>query len=116
MDILIRSNGAFAYFSDFSLKTIIEVTLVLKEQGLERVLDHIELNNGIYMLSESIDDISKLTSYQFAIACTLASLGNIKLAAHIIKNPNPITKAKSGDNKSRELAKELKKINVFENQ
>lgn len=83
------------------------VAKTLTETGHESILPHISKNNNKYVINKSIHEISPLPTYKFAVACALASLGNIPLANEIENSPNRFIEPKLGDRVSTELFNKL---------
>lgn len=76
---------------------------ILVNSKRESILNFIEETDEGYYLNNSIENISPLPTYQFAVACSLASLGNPEEAERIFKAPESIIAPNSGDNISRDL-------------
>jgi len=91
-------------FSNFPKKSLYEVSQILVKARHESILNFIdEDDDDNYWLNTSIGSISSISAYQFAVACSLASLGNPKEAERIFKNPESVTEPDKGDTVSRKL-------------
>ena len=95
------------FYKDFPKKTYEEVVEILEASDHQSVLNHIVQNGDEYVLNKPIDKISPLPTYHFAIACTVASLGNPQLANTIHGSPERVVEPGWGDNISRELARKF---------
>ncbi len=91
----------------FPAKSYEEVSRILTNSGHGGILNHIRKTERGYILHKPIEQVSPLPTYQFAIACALASLGNIELAEDIYPNGERIIEPQWGDNISRNLAYEF---------
>lgn len=60
-----------------------EVKEILREEGYESVLDHIENIDGSYHLKSHPSLITKLPSYKYALGVTLMALGNKDAAQEV---------------------------------
>ena len=94
-------------YQKFPTKSYDKVREILINTGHKSILDNISKHDGFFSLRKSINDISPLPTYQFAIACTLASLGNPDLDERTYPSGAKITEAEWGDNISRDLVKAL---------
>lgn len=91
-------------FSNFPKKSLYAVSQILVKARHESILNFIdEDDDENYWLNTSIGSISSIAAYQFAVACTLASLGNPKEADRIYKKPESVTEPKMEDTVSRNL-------------
>lgn len=91
-------------FADIKRKPYAEVADLLSAHGYESVLKHIELTDGRYRLNAPIQEITPLPTYKFALACTLAALGNLEQAEEVVSEPERFTEPDWGDSISRNLA------------
>jgi len=92
-----------SFYNQFPIKTYEEVRKILNNNGHENILNHLLETDEGYTLLEPIERISPLPTYQFAIACTLASLGNPVLANQTYSYGDAVIEPSLGDNISREL-------------
>jgi hypothetical protein len=93
-----------SYFSQFPQKSFESVKKILIGSGHESILEHIIKRGDSYELRKPINNISPLPTYKFAIACSLASLGNTELASEISPGAENIIEPEFGDNISKDLA------------
>lgn len=97
-----------SFYQGFPQKSFSEVSSILAETGHESILEHLSESGGKYSISLPANQISPLPTYKFAIACTLASLGNIQLAEIVCPNPEAFVAEDWGDNISRDLVSRFK--------
>lgn len=100
-----------SYFTRFPQKSFESVTKILTESGHESILSHINKCGDIYGLHKPINQISQLPTYKFAIACTIASLGNIELASELSPDAEIFVETDFGDNISKKLAASFLSLN-----
>jgi hypothetical protein len=91
-------------YSDIKRKTYEEVSELLSESEHYRVLKYIEHDGGRYRLKAPIQQIPPLPTFRFALACTLAALGNIEQAESIVSEPHRFVEPGWGDQISTDLA------------
>ena len=97
-----------SYFSDFRVKSWDEVVSILEENDHNKVADHIQPCGQSYGIRGSIDHISPLPTFRFAVACALAALGNHVVADELISQPEAFVSLPEGDVISAHLALALK--------
>ncbi len=95
-------------YNEFSIKNINVVSAILTELEHDSIMHWIEELDGNYVLKTKIDKISVLPTYRFAIACTLAALGNPIEAFSVCNTPELFIHEEWGDNISRILFFRLK--------
>jgi len=59
-------------YQNIPTKSYEEVRQILINSGHESILEKISKSGSCYSLRKSINEISPLPTYQFAVACTLA--------------------------------------------
>lgn len=103
--ICIFQGEIVSIFRNLPKKSLYQVSQILVDYKYESILSFLEETDEGYYLNNSIGNISPIPTYQFAVACTIASLGNPEEAEMIFENPEEAIAVTSGENVSRDLFK-----------